>query len=121
MKVFISYTLRDSFVSKEFLIAVSSVVSEFAIPFVDILHNHSDNKQAYVMEQLDSSNIVLLISTPSIVKSEWVMTEVMYANKQLIPIISIPLKENGADLSLEKIKKTLPVELNKLVHGNINT
>jgi len=114
MNVFVSYTLRDSIVTEEYLRTVSDTVAEFAKPFVDIIHNEADDKQGYVMEQLDRSNLVLLITTSSITTSKWVMAEVNRAKSKSIPIIRIPLIVDLSG-SLDHIRAILPSELKKLI------
>lgn len=113
MNVFISYTLRDSVVSTEYLKLVSKVVAEFGNPFVDIIDNNADDKQRFVMEQLDKSDLVVLIATKSIYMSQWVVTEIDRAEKNNTPIVYIPLIANH-EASLEYLKASLPAEIQKL-------
>ena len=114
MNVFISYTLRDEIVTTEYLKEVSKVVEEFGNPFVDIIDNKADDKQRFVIEQLDKSDLVILITTKSILMSQWVITEINRAKKNNTPIIRIPLNINQ-ETSLEHLKASLPVEVQKLI------
>ena len=113
MNVFISYTLRDEIVTIEYLKLVSKVVAEFGNPFVDIVDNNADDKQGFVIEQLDKSDLVVLIATKSTYMSQWVITEIERAEKNNTPIIHIPLSVNHGE-SLEYLKKCLPAEIQKL-------
>lgn len=114
MNVFISYTLRDEIVSTEYLKLVAKIVAEFGNPFVDIIDNNADDKQGFVMEQLDKSDLVVLIATKSIHASKWVVTEIKRAKNNNTPIVYIPLITNH-ETSLEYLKTTLPAEIQKLI------
>jgi hypothetical protein len=114
MNVFISYTLRDEIVTTEYLKEVSKIVAEFGKPFVDIIDNKADDKQSFVIEQLDKSDLVVLITTKSILMSQWVITEINRAEKNNTPIIRIPLNINQ-EASLEHLKASFPVEVQKLI------
>ena len=113
MNVFISYTLRDEIVTTEYLKLVSQVVAEFGNPFVDIIDNNAADKQNFVIEQLDKSDLVVLIATKSIYMSQWVVTEIDRAKKNNTPIVYIPLRINH-EKSLEYLKASLSTEMQKL-------
>ncbi len=106
MNIFISYTLRDEEVTFDYLKAVSNIVSEYGQPFVDVFDNQATDKQKFVMDTLDSSDLVVLISTSSITKSQWVQTEVDRAKKNKTPIVRIYLT-SSYDNSLKNLKNEL--------------
>lgn len=93
MNIFVSYTTRDTYINKELLDKVSNIVSELGSPYVDLLHNNSLDKQAYVESMLKSSDVVLLLSSDSIDKSKWVNWELAQAKKIKIPIVEVCAKK----------------------------
>ncbi|ENO3966424.1 TIR domain-containing protein [Vibrio vulnificus] len=112
MNIFISYTLRDEVMTVEHLKSISEVVSDYGKPFVDIIDNDAKDKQKFVIEQLDNSDLVVLLNTDSVSKSKWVRLEIDRANKNNTPVISIPLNGNKS-ISLNDINKYLRAELKK--------
>ncbi|PFG56317.1 hypothetical protein CGI80_25540 [Vibrio parahaemolyticus] len=112
MNIFISYTLRDEVITVDHLKSISEVVSDYGKPFVDIIDNDAKDKQKFVIEQLDNSDLVVLLNTDSVSKSKWVRLEIDRANKNNTPVISIPL--NGSQsIRLNYINKYLRAELKK--------
>ncbi|HHX8708900.1 TPA: TIR domain-containing protein [Vibrio diabolicus] len=112
MNIFISYTLRDEVITVDHLKSISEVVSDYGKPFVDIIDNDAKDKQKFVIEQLDNSDLVVLLNTDSVSKSKWVRLEIDRANKNNTPVISIPLNVNKS-ISLNDINKYLRAELKK--------
>ncbi|HCE3069029.1 TPA: TIR domain-containing protein [Vibrio parahaemolyticus] len=92
--------------------SISEVVSEYGKPFVDIIDNDAKDKQKFVMDQLDNSDLVVLLNTDSVSQSKWVKLEIERANKNNTPVISIPLNGNQS-ISLNYINKYLRAELRK--------
>ncbi|MNR30320.1 hypothetical protein D3C85_1477690 [compost metagenome] len=76
MKIFISYTTRDNIVTRDFLIKLESEISDLGDIYIDLLHNHSENKQARVKSELQQADVFLLLSTDSIKNSPWVRWEI---------------------------------------------
>jgi G3E family GTPase len=112
MNIFISYTLRDEVITVDHLKSISEVVSDYGKPFVDIIDNDAKDKQKFVIEQLDNSDLVVLLNTDSVSKSKWVRLEIDRANKNNTPVISISLNGNQS-ISLNYINKYLRAELKK--------
>ncbi|WP_045393037.1 TIR domain-containing protein [Vibrio rotiferianus] len=112
MNIFISYTLRDEVITVDHLKSISEVVSDYGKPFVDIIDNDAKDKQKFVIEQLDNSDLVVLLNTDSVSKSKWVRLEIDRANKNNTPVISISLNGNKS-ISLNDINKYLRAELKK--------
>ncbi|MFA1562978.1 TIR domain-containing protein [Aliivibrio fischeri] len=86
MKIFVSYTTRDSIINHESLATLVEPISIFGKPFIDLIHNDSEDKQARVESELKESNILLLLRTNSIQYSKWVKWEVTTALNLGIPI-----------------------------------
>jgi len=93
MKLFISYTMRDVEISIEFLELLYKKMREIGFVFIDILHNDSQEKQARVIAELESSDYVFLIETPRVYSSQWVRYELERASNLNIPIISLPYSQ----------------------------
>lgn len=86
MNIFVSYTTRDSVVTMPALILVADALSLVGRPFVDLLHNDSDDKQARVEQELSNANVLLLLETESVERSPWVQWELKSAKCLGIPI-----------------------------------
>lgn len=119
MSIFVSYTTRDSYVDRNTLIMVSGVLSSYGPHYIDLLHNDAFEKQRHVEEMLFHAQLLILISSRSISKSEWVQWELNEARKNGIPIIevqaSIDPTETMSDLQFKLASdfKKLPRCLSK--------
>nr|WP_277869602.1 TIR domain-containing protein [Vibrio splendidus] len=76
MKIFVSYTVRDSMVTKELLEKVNKMLLVFSEPYIDLLHNDSFDKQARVKQELIKSDVILLLESDAISDSPWVQWEI---------------------------------------------
>lgn len=93
MKYFVSYTTRDKEVTKELLAVFSKQLEKSGNVFVDIIDNDSFDKQTRVIEELENSDLMILIETKSIYHSEWVLLEIEKAKSKQIPIRKISINE----------------------------
>ena len=93
MKYFVSYTTRDQEVTKELLQAFSTKLCSYGEVYIDIINNNSIDKQARVITELDSSDLMLLIESNSIYLSEWVLLEIERAKTKHIPIKILKVKD----------------------------
>ncbi|MGU9852377.1 TIR domain-containing protein [Pseudomonas koreensis] len=85
-------------------------MSEFGEPYIDLIHNTAENKQAHVENNLLKSDILILISSESVSKSNWVLWELKKAKLLGIPVIKISANEED----VPNIPTMLRIELNKL-------
>lgn len=93
MDIFVSYTTRDYYIDRELLERMSEILSNYGNCYIDLLHNNAiHNKQQYVEQMLSQAKLLLLISSDSIDKSEWVQWELCEAERRHIPIIVIQAK-----------------------------
>lgn len=88
MKIFISYTIRDEEVDLLFLKDVYRKLSSLNDIYIDLLHNNEKSQQK-VINELISSDRVIVIETSKINDSPWVKTELRIAKKNKIPIVYI--------------------------------
>lgn len=86
-KIFISYTLKDGILTIDFFKNLKSVVKGLCSSYIDILDNDSINKQARVEDELLKSDLLILIKTHKVNKSDWVKKEILIAQENNIPII----------------------------------
>lgn len=93
LKIFVSYTTRDGKIDKDFLLNLESFSIDYGCIYIDLIHNNSNNKQARVMEELTNSDVVIMIKTDDVYKSEWVNKELNYAKKTNIPIYELEYEE----------------------------
>ena len=93
MKIFVSYTTRDKDITSELLNTVFFKLRKIGKVYIDLIHNDSINKQQRVLNELDTSDLVLLIKSEKNILSKWVRIETERANKKLIPILKISRNE----------------------------
>lgn len=94
MNIFVSYTTRDSHINHDSLLSIVEPISTLGKPFIDLLHNDSLDKQRRVEDELDNSNLFVLLKSESIKSSKWVEWEVDKANSLGIPIKIIRIVNN---------------------------
>lgn len=117
MGIFVSYTTRDNYVDRALLESISEVLSEYGNYYIDLLHNNSNDKQRHVEKMLSQAKLLLLISSSSIGKSEWVRWELKEAERSCIPIIKIKATPNKNE-TLRNLKSILASEFENLTSQN---
>lgn len=93
MNIFVSYTTKDQEITLRGLNEISIKLKQIGNVYVDLINNNSLNKQKRVFDELDNSDVLILLISPNVYKSKWVMREIERANQQLIPIISFTINE----------------------------
>lgn len=96
-KIFFSYTLRDGILDKSLLKNICELLSPICDVFADVIHNDSVDKQKRVIDELRSSQYVVVLDTPLINESPWVNIEIDEANKMRIPILRVEVNSNFFD------------------------
>ena len=91
MKVFVSYTSKDTAVTKAKLEQVEKKMNSFAKVFIDLLHNER-GKQRRVERELRRCDVVLHLVSPQY-KSEWVQKELVTARKKGKTVIKVGMDE----------------------------
>lgn len=86
MKYFVSYTTKDNEVTKELLESIAKVLKQKGEVYIDLIDNDSINKQERVINELDNSDVFLLIETKSVYDSVWVQIELDRAKSHQIDI-----------------------------------
>ena len=89
MKIFISYTTRDGFVTKNRLVELCYHLSEYGSTFVDIIHNDSIDTQLRVETELLSADLVVFLKTKAFNSSEWALKEQELALLNKIAAVSV--------------------------------
>ncbi len=88
MKLFISYTMRDGYITPSVLRMVEKILkSEGHSVFIDYLNNDSEKKQERVINELKSCDQVILLMTPLVKKSQWVNRELICAQQHHIKVV----------------------------------
>ncbi|BCV35852.1 hypothetical protein TUM17377_11800 [Shewanella chilikensis] len=113
MSIFVSYTTRDSYVDRNTLKMVSGVLSNYGPHYIDLLHNDASEKQRHVEEMLSHAQLIILIRSRSIEKSEWVQWELSEAKKIGIPIIEVQASINQKE-TISNLQNKLDSEFKKL-------
>ncbi|NQX97226.1 MAG: toll/interleukin-1 receptor domain-containing protein [Flavobacteriales bacterium] len=106
---FVSYTIRDNTVSIEFLQQIEKFLQNFGTPFIDLLHNDSEDKQSRIENELYKSDCLILINTDKAKESEWVNKELSIACERNIPIYEY----NFEDLIINKFQSIIE-DINQL-------
>lgn len=117
MDIFVSYTTRDLYVDQELLESMCEVLSEYGNYYIDLLHNNSSDKQRHVELMLSQAKLLLLISSSSIGKSEWVRWELTEAEKNSIPIIAVQATPDRNE-TLGNLRSKLASDYEKLTSQN---
>ena len=78
MNIFVSYTTKDSEVTLHRLNEISIKLRQIGYVYIDIIHNNSQDKQKRVFEELDNSDVIILI---------------IRAYKQFTPIVPFTINE----------------------------
>lgn len=60
---------------------------------INILHNDSTNKQKRIIQEIDNSDLLILIETENVYKSQWVQLEIKRARQFQKPIKRILVKD----------------------------
>lgn len=111
MKIFVSYTTRDSCITQSLLMFVSKLLILYGESFIDLLHNNSSDPQKRVEQELQSADVMLLLNSISANTSEWVNWEVQQARKLRIPILQVYVNHL---ISRETLTKNICVQFNSL-------
>ena len=93
MKYFVSYTTRDNEVTIDLLQTFSKRLGKFGKVFIDIINNNSKDKQKRVFDELDNSDMIVLIESSYVYQSEWVAIEIERAKLKQIPIKQLSIKQ----------------------------
>lgn len=108
-KIFISYTTLDEEISRELLLDVETKMKVYGEVYIDLLHNdNSVEPQRKVMEELISSDILIVLNTNSIKRSKWVTFELKEAKEKKLHVLFLDLEDiwdDNFDLQ-EKIRRT---------------
>ena len=117
MSIFVSYTTRDSYIDKNTLEMVSSVLSSYGPCYIDLLDNDAVEKQRHVELMLSRAQLLILINSKSIGQSKWVQWEIGEAQRNGIPIITIQASPNRKE-TIGNLKSKLASEFKKLTNKN---
>ena len=93
MNIFVSYTTKDSEVTLHRLNEISIKLRQIGYVYIDIIHNNSQDKQKRVFEELDNSDVIILIISNNVYNSTWVIKETERAYKQFTPIVPFTINE----------------------------
>lgn len=93
MNIFVSYTTKDCEVTLHRLNEISIKLKQIGYVYIDIIDNNSQDKQKRVFEELDNSDVIILIISNSVYNSKWVIKEIERAHKQFTPIVPFTINE----------------------------
>ena len=89
MRIFVSYTTKDPFVSKDSLEKVEARLKPFGRVFIDMLHNEKGNQKKVDCELQRCDAVIQLMSPQH--PSEWVQKELLTARKKGKPVVKVEL------------------------------
>lgn len=94
MNIFVSYTRRDGVLTVDDLIKVNNHLSLKNNVFIHALKNIEEKvEQEEVIDNLLSSDVVLLLYTEGCLTSPWVNLEITLSNFLNIPIVAVDAKK----------------------------
>lgn len=95
MKLFVSYTMRDGYITPSVLKVVEKILkNEGHSVFIDFLNNDSERKQERVISELRNSDQLLLLLSPKVRQSQWVNKELLCAQLNNIEIVPCKVVNN---------------------------
>jgi hypothetical protein len=97
---FISYTVRDGYINYDILGRVKTYFENFGSSFIDLLDNDSQLKQERIITEIEKAHSFVLLKTPQVMNSPWVLKEIDKAKSLCLPINSLEIEE------IEKITAT---------------
>ncbi len=87
MKIFISYTMKGGEIDESYLKSINQkVTAENVEIFIDKLHNNDLDPQQRIEKEVKNSDILILIESNFVFKSDWVKKEIQIAREEGIPI-----------------------------------
>ena len=89
LRLFLSYTLRDSVLCRDSLVKLSAALSRIGYVYVDLLDNVDPSPQTFVMRKLEVVDALVGCMTPGWTASPWVRLELSVARRRGIPIVAI--------------------------------
>lgn len=88
-KIFVSYTTRDGFITRAYLLNLEEKLRKNFDVFIDMIHNDSKNPQRRIISELASSDVVMLLKTCDSYKSPWVVFELNLAVNNMKTLLII--------------------------------
>lgn len=93
-RYFISYTRLDSEINKSILLEVEQVIRKYGKVYIDLIHNDNlIDPQKKVFEELEIANVLIVLYSENIFKSQWVNLEIKKAEERNIPILKFKISE----------------------------
>jgi hypothetical protein len=91
MRIFVSYSTRDGYLSGNRLTEVRRVVSRYGVPFIDALEGEAPDRQPRIERALVDAHLVVFLKTSSFDDSPWARREQRIAlyNQKVSITISI--------------------------------
>ena len=91
-RVFVSYTQRDGRITIKLLERFAQNLGQVCYPFIHIVHSTPSRlEQFQVLAKLIRSHMLLIIESPKVYKSPWVIMEIVISKVLMIPIIKMPV------------------------------
>lgn len=110
MKIFISYTMKGGEINESYLKRINQRGATRGTKiFIDKLHNNDLNPQQRIEKEVKSSDVLILIQSNFVFKSDWVKKEIQIAREEGVPICFVKQKE--VVKTLRRIGKLMSDEL----------
>ncbi|MEC4028943.1 TIR domain-containing protein [Myroides odoratimimus] len=85
--IFVSYTTRNENVDKKTLEKIYKIFSKYGDVYIDLLHNDDLlHPQEKVIKKLEIADVLIVLNTKDIDKSEWVKFEIKKSKSRNIEI-----------------------------------
>lgn len=90
---FISYTLRDGYITKDILQRIKQHFDKYGTSFVDLLDNDSSLIQDRIFDELNKADTFVLLETPETLNSPWVSIEIEKAKDRKLTIRNLSIDD----------------------------
>lgn len=94
IKVFVSYTLRDGLVTDKILQCLYANLAEVSSPFIHLIEEKNTKcGQLRLLKILLSSHLLIILESPLVYRSPWILLELFLCRLKLMPILRIKTRE----------------------------
>lgn len=100
--IFVSYSLRGGYVTRQELEAVEKVAESFGSVFIDLIHNNHPRPQRRVLRAIHEADAVWIVESPALLTSEWVRLELGIAQARDVPTFRIARVLSGGVLQRQR-------------------
>lgn len=112
MKIFLSYSMRDGYITLTRLHELSRNLDKYGTTFADAVHNQDKDRQGRVEREILNSDLIVFIKTDGFKSSMWARKEIRLATKHSKRSVSVvPDVSQGWESALTAVDAAVRNEL----------